>query len=576
MATDVHIGGRLEAVAPRRVTDTSDRVRLLILLAVAVAVHGWVVTHARVTARDSIGFARTALQFESPKTAGLGDVIGVLKHSQHPPGYPLAVLATSLPVREFYHSDLPDQMLRSAQIASSIAAILLVFPTYWLGRLLFGKFVGFAAALMFQVLPVPAEITSDGLTEGLYLLGLGTSLLLGTRAIQKPGVGGFLLCGLATGLTYLVRPEGMLVAAAVALVAFAMCVTRRWTRSQAAAGIAALTVGAVLPAVPYMVLIEGITNKPSGKAIYDHLIKTPRQVMFGGGQAATQPHAGPPVAAWYEPDKDGPLLTWVARSVTEETVKAFHYVPAALAVLGLILTVRRLRAEPWVWVPILYGGIMLAVISLMAYVGQNNAGSRLHYVSERHTLLLVYVGCFFAALGIEKLPGLLERISLVGRWPGHPAVAWVVLFAVVASSLPKVAKPLHASREGHKHAGRFLRDHLHEDDTLIDPFEWAQYYAGRTLRLDPAGDPPPLAVRYRWAVLERGETSHARLHRLQPALDVANDGKNKADKVFWWPEGPAESAKVVVYKQRITEEDEAAYKAAVKAAEDAAKKSAGH
>ena len=161
--------------------------------------------------------------------------------------------------------------------------MLLVFPTYWLGRLLFGKFAGFAAALLFQVLPVPAEVTSDGLTEGLYLLGLGTALLLGTRAIQKPGVGGFLSCGLVTGLTYLVRPEGMIVAAAVGMVALTMGVVGRWSRSQAAAGITALVVGAVLPAVPYMVLIEGVTNKPAGKAIYDKMIRTPREMILGGG-----------------------------------------------------------------------------------------------------------------------------------------------------------------------------------------------------------------------------------------------------------------------------------------------------
>ncbi|HET6574369.1 MAG TPA: glycosyltransferase family 39 protein [Fimbriiglobus sp.] len=564
MATDVHIGGRLEAVAPRRVTDTSDRVRLLTLLAVAVAVHGWVLTHTTVTARDSIGFARTALQFERPADAGMRDVVDVLTNSQHPPGYPLAVLAASLPVRAAYDADLPDQMLKSAQVASCVAAVLLVFPTYWLGRLLFGKFAGFAAALLFQVLPVPAEVLSDGLTEGLYLLGLGTALLLGTRAIKKPGVGGFLLCGLATGLTYLVRPEGLLAAVAVGLVAVALGVVGRWPRAQAAAGVAALAVGTVLPAVPYMVLIEGITNKPAGKAIFQGIFKSPRQAI-ATGETSAAPHAGPPVAAWYVPGEDGSLPAWVAAAVTKETTKAFHYFPAAMAVLGVVLAVRRLRAEPWVWVPLVYGAVIVAVVVAMASVGQSGEGGRQHYVSERHTLPLVYVGCFFAALGIEKLPGLWVRVSLVGRWPGHPAVSWAILLGIVISAVPKLAQPLHANRAGHVHAGRFLRDHLHDGDTLIDPFEWAQYYSGRAVRTIPP-DPPPVAGRFRWAVLEPNESPHSRLHRLQPALDVANDGKNKAVKAFWWPEGPVEDAKVVVYKQRITEADEAAYKAARKAA----------
>ena len=93
----------------------------------------------------------------------------------HPPGYPLAVLGVSEAVRPLYAAPLPEQMLLSAQLASALAGVLLVLPTYALGRMLFGKFAGFAAALLFQVLPVPARITSDGLSEGVYLLVAATA-----------------------------------------------------------------------------------------------------------------------------------------------------------------------------------------------------------------------------------------------------------------------------------------------------------------------------------------------------------------------------------------------------------------
>src|SRR4029077_7471528 len=53
MATDVqHVGGRLEAVAPRRVTDSGDKLRLAALCAVALVVHGWLLITTHVTARD--------------------------------------------------------------------------------------------------------------------------------------------------------------------------------------------------------------------------------------------------------------------------------------------------------------------------------------------------------------------------------------------------------------------------------------------------------------------------------------------------------------------------------------------
>src|SRR5438045_1317551 len=129
MATDVQrVGGQLEAVAPRRVADAGDKLRLAALLAVAVAVHGWRLATTHVTARDSVGFARNALQLESPKEAGFDDHVDLLRDRDkanpdvrrnnfpHPPGYPLAVLVTSWAVRAAVAAPLPEQMLLSAQL----------------------------------------------------------------------------------------------------------------------------------------------------------------------------------------------------------------------------------------------------------------------------------------------------------------------------------------------------------------------------------------------------------------------------------------------------------------------------
>jgi hypothetical protein len=54
-------------------------------------------------------------------------------------------------------------------------------------------------------------------------------------------------------------------------------------------------------------------------------------------------------------------------------------------------------------------------------------------------------------------------------------------------------------------------------------------------------------------VLETGKSPHSRLPRYEGALNVVNDGKNKAKLMFWWPEVPEpeahEKAKVLVYRQ---------------------------
>src|SRR5262245_371575 len=109
---------------------------LALLLAAAVGLRAWLIGHTEVAARDSIGFIRYALQFENASEKGKtwGDVLRA--NHQHP-AYPLTVLAVSVPVRAFVHAPRVDQMRLSAQLASSLASVLLVLPMYFLGKLLF-------------------------------------------------------------------------------------------------------------------------------------------------------------------------------------------------------------------------------------------------------------------------------------------------------------------------------------------------------------------------------------------------------------------------------------------------------
>ena len=59
---------------------------------------------------------------------------------------------------------------------------------------------------------------SDGLAEALYLLCVATSLGFGVRAVRHRSTLYFLLCGMAAGAAYLVRPEGLMVVLAIGVV----------------------------------------------------------------------------------------------------------------------------------------------------------------------------------------------------------------------------------------------------------------------------------------------------------------------------------------------------------------------
>jgi hypothetical protein len=349
---------------------------------------------------------------------------------------------------------------------------------------------------------------------------------------------------MASGAAYLVRPEGAVAGLATACVAAALGF-RRWPRSLTAGRLTALAVGFCILALPYMLVIGRVTNKPAGINILDNF--NVRQQVVKEGAEAPRPVDSPVLfAAWYEgPDVDGWKPLWVAKTLVKETMKAGFYVPAALAVFGLLLVRRRFGPEPWLAVPLAFAVLTGGVLVVLGMKGT--------YLSERHTLSIVYVGCLFAAVGVAEVGTLVKRMPVLGDVVGERAAAGFVLAVLVAACVPATLKPLHENRVGHVHIGRYLAQEgmLHESDALIDPFDWAAFYSGRTLQAIP---PDPGEPRVRWAVLEldksgKPEVPHSVTPRHSAAMDVFNDRDNPAEVAFRWPEnGPT---KIVLLKQTV-------------------------
>lgn len=504
--------------------------RVLVLVLVSLAVHVWLVRTTSTTARDSIGFAQLALQYESPRKAvpfpGHESWLDVLRHGEppHPPGYPLVVLLTSKVVRATVPGELTDQMLLSTQVASVVAGVLLTVPSYALGCLLFGRFTGFAAGLVLQLLPVLARVTSDGLTESWYLLFFTSGAAAGTWAIRRPSAGRFLLAGAFSGLAYLVRPEGLVVALAVAFAAVWLNVTRRaHVRVTPAHGLG-LAAGVLVFAGPYMV------------AIGDFTLKRGLQ-----GEERVAAKAGPLLAVTFNPGVDGGRAGWVPRAVFKEAFKAFHYGVFFYALAGFGLAfwkVWKVRTAPWLSVTLILGAGNLTLLGLVAY--------RAGYISERHTLPVVLVGVFYAAYALEELPRQFARLPVVG-----PVFAftgfwrWFALAALVASCLPVVVKPLHENRAGHRVIGAYLKEHATLEDTVIDPYTWAEYFSGRSVLGVPRDPPNP---RYRWAILEEGEPNSL-LTRKRAAENVRDDRTNPAWVAASWDDPARPGRRITLYQQ---------------------------
>ena len=168
-------------------------------------------------------------------------------------------------------------------------------------------------------------------------------------------------------------------------------------------------------------------------------------------------------------------------------------------------------------------------------------------MSERHTVLLTMLACQFAAAGLPLLATafgqLLPRLDRFGV----RVTAAGLLVALVASSLPFALKPMHPQREGHKRAGLWLASRITDNDAMVDPYSWAEWYAGRTLYRTSWN---PLLSRNCYVILENDlvkGSPHSRLPTLPEAKALAAKPGNRI--VYHWPEDvPREQAVIYVYK----------------------------
>ncbi len=536
---------------------------LALLLSAAVGLRAWLLCHTEVAARDSIGFIRYALEFQGE--VGHKSWAEVLRTNHQHPGYPLAVLAVSVPVRAFIHAPEADQMRISAQLASSLAAVLLVLPMYFIGKLLLNPATGFWAALLFQCLPVTGHLLSDGLSEALFLLLTATALLLGGLALHSGSRRRYALCGVFCGLAYVTRPEGVLVLAATGLSLLAVQALPAWRRPwrHALACGLTLTLAALVTGSPYFLTVGGFSTKPSARQMMG-------EEVAGGatGEVCCLACDGPPLAAVPAVilSTEGSMTKRLVRGLWglgAELINGFHYLLWAPALLGVWWNCRRVRDVP-AFLPLV---ILCALHGLVLWRLAVVVG----YLSDRHIQVIVLCGIYPAASALLELPGRLRAwldghgwlgrapalATLLGR--GGPALSVLLLATLIGWGLPKTLHTLHQRRAGYHAAGLWLGAHAHPADTIYDRHAWAHYYAGRVFveGKAPPRDPGHRAVSYHVVGKQKagGEPEPPLQDRFPCEKRLKELG---AEVVYHWPpDRPRERASVFVYVVRPEDDAEA-------------------
>lgn len=482
---------------------------LLLLLVCASGLRVWQLNNTEVATRDSIAYIRQAWRFGGEPFAT------VVRTSEHHPGYAWLIHLASGPVRAALPDDLPRAMQLSAQLVAALAGVLLVVPMYFLGCELFDRRIAFWATLLFQVLPASGRLLPDGLSDPPFLLFAAVALLAGCKAVRTGRWPWFAAAGLASGLAYLIRTEGLLLAGVTGLVMLLLHANARWGRTWRTAGCngVALSVSTLAVALPFMLLIGGISLKPSAGNMI---------VPGSGHKVAEAVHTPMPLAVWnFGPEvRPEDRYGWAAYALVTMLDKGFFHALTLPFLASFVLFRRRYAEVPGLWVVL---ALTLLLMALLYRLGQSNG-----YLGERHVMLIVMSGMYGAVASVAVFAGWLGR-----RIPRVPATTWAMVFlcGIVMAAMPKTLTRLHGERIGFRQAGEWLAANMTKEDVVFDPFAWSSYFAGRAFVSGPPKQPDPnqwpeMEQKSAYVVLDESRSQHEHLwYILGPAAKVASKGE---------------------------------------------------
>lgn len=469
---------------------------LIILIAAAGGLRAWHLQHTETPARDSVAFmqyARKLAQYPWQQ---------VVAQEQFHPLYPASILVVQQAVAPFFAGPDHLRMQLSAQLANAITGTLLIIPMFYLGRELFSRTVAFWACLWFQFLPSSGRVLSDGLSEGLFLLLAAMSLWLGVCGLRRQSGACFGLCGLFGGLAYLTRPEGALVVATFALVLLVMQCGTLWKRSwrRYAVNTVCLCIAALMVGMPFIAVTGTITRKPSGQELLQTVDQGHATENMEAGHdsrfAAQDSHPSSILLALWMPQQvqesgAGRRALWAFRALGHELGKGYGCVAWFPMIVGFCWYRSKLWTVPGTWAMV--GLCFILTLVLWQHAMRNG------YVSDRHTLLLILCGIYWAVAGLHAFGG--HVTALTAKWwisrqervsrfmLRKPVLGVILLLCLACPGLSKTLEPLHQNLIAFREAGLWLQDHATPQDIIEDQNWLAKFYSGRGL-LSPSAEAP--------------------------------------------------------------------------------------
>ena len=429
-----------------------------LVLAILLLAAGWraiVALTIPCITRDSVMFCEHGCALGERGIAYLQEPV-----MQQHPLFPAAVLAAQRTARLFGAADSPMTWQRSGQVVAWLAGLAVVglagaVTRRFVQRLelpIDARLAGCCGMLLAALLPLnvwlSAEVMSDQLHLAFYLLGVLALLKLNSAGMA-------FLCGIAGGLAFLTRPEGIV----VVLAGLATFIAARRTTWRIRARHAVVMIAAFMVcALPYWLSTGTLSAK-----------KNPLEWLHDDEVAGWSGSSGEYSTAGTEPGRYSPGVahgfsrggheflagfqsTLLAKLelldvrwhtlvlyAFERMFRAGRVVLPLLALIPIINLFNRLFRPPLIGLSVCLVGHFALTLILLA---------KCQYLAPRHMLVVVVLLIPFAATLLSRL----IELVLQGRWPVTPVI--VVLVIVF---LPLVLYSLRQPNAG----DRYLVDMAH-------------------------------------------------------------------------------------------------------------------
>jgi hypothetical protein len=441
----------------------SSRRWLFVVVGLSAVLHVVGMVRTPLPAQDGLKFLRVARQFQ---TQPWEDVI---RGSDQHPLYPALISLAQPPVRLFL-GEGPDSWRVAAQGVSMLAALGLLWSLHSLTRRLFDDRTANLTILLYALLPFPAEIGHDTLSDSLALSFLVAGLCLGEQTLRTNSWRSAIGCGVATGLGFLTRPEVALVAPVVVIAG--MLRWRSWSEELAVFGRLMALSAAVLVFVGSYAFVKGeISEKLSLRwsaqvGLKNHAPRKPPTLLPKG---LDDPRFD------FSPKEESDQISLKGQTVAAskrlicEWADGLSLVLIPVVLLGIVVG-RRLDGS--------VDGRRLILVYFVAFswIAIRHA-STLGYLSGRHALSLVVVSVPWASAGIWAWAS-----GFMARWKVNPVLGrrlgYAGLTAVALVGLIDQAKAGHPSRWGYWAAGHWLAEQAKPGDAVLDTRGWASFVRG--------------------------------------------------------------------------------------------------